>query len=182
MYLSFILAQEIKIKRFNERKRQESRDNRDFRDDCDYNRKSSTMLIDSSQTNCAPGNNQNNFNEKELVEKISAMFERQKNESQTKFHKLCCLPCVGNACNSSVQSGDNSNDDKTKTCERKEDFYHFEHEDFSYLKTTDNAPQLMSDEAAELVYRKATKFWAEVFGILNVVFAFFITFLLQFYR
>jgi hypothetical protein len=51
-----------------------------------------------------------------------------------------------------------------------------------FLSTTDNAPQLVMDNAAEQVSQAATKFWAELFGSVNVLVTFFIVFFLQLFR
>jgi hypothetical protein len=61
-------------------------------------------------------------------------------------------------------------------------FYFFDHGESEFLRTTDNAPHLVMDDAAERVSNVATKFWAEFFGSINVGVTFFIAFFLQLYR
>lgn len=65
---------------------------------------------------------------------------------------------------------------------QKTEYYPFDHGDPKYYHTTDKAPQLVSDNAAEKVHEHATKFWAEVFGTLNIGVTFFLVFFIQFYR
>lgn len=62
------------------------------------------------------------------------------------------------------------------------EFYHFDHGSPLYYQTTDSLPRLRSEAIAERIYDISNKFWAEVFGSLNVVVVFFITFILQLYR
>jgi hypothetical protein len=65
---------------------------------------------------------------------------------------------------------------------QKTEYYPFDHGDSKYYHTTDKAPLLKSDNAAEKVHRHATKFWAEVFGTLNIGVTFFLVFFIQLYR
>ena len=65
---------------------------------------------------------------------------------------------------------------------QKTEYYPFDHGDHQSYHTTDRAPQLVSDNAAEKVHEHATKFWAEVFGTLNIGVTFFLVFFIQFYR
>jgi hypothetical protein len=70
---------------------------------------------------------------------------------------------------------DNEDDDNA-------DLYHFDHGSPLYYRTTDSPPHLSSDIVAQRTFDFATKFWAEIFGSINVIVVFFITFLLQLYR
>lgn len=65
---------------------------------------------------------------------------------------------------------------------QKTEYYPFDHGEHKCFHTTDKAPQLVSDNAAEKVHERATKFWAEVFGTLNIGVTFFLVFFIQFYR
>lgn len=60
--------------------------------------------------------------------------------------------------------------------------YTFEHGNPEYYKTFDCPPHLISDVLAEQTLQHATRFWAEMFGFINIGVTFFVTFLLQFYR
>lgn len=60
--------------------------------------------------------------------------------------------------------------------------YNFEHGCPEYYKTFDCPPHLISDVLAEQTLHHATRFWAEMFGFINIGVTFFITFLLQLYR
>lgn len=60
--------------------------------------------------------------------------------------------------------------------------YNFEHGCPEYYKTFDCPPHLISDVLAEQTVHHATRFWAEMFGFINIGVTFFVTFLLQFYR
>lgn len=60
--------------------------------------------------------------------------------------------------------------------------YNFEHGCPEYYKTFDCPPHLLSDVLAEQTVQHATRFWAEMFGFINIGVTFFVTFLLQFYR
>lgn len=61
-------------------------------------------------------------------------------------------------------------------------FYHFDHGETSYYRTTDRLPHLTSDIVAQRVHDTFTRFWAEIFGFINVFVTLIITFLIQFYR
>ncbi|KAG5678641.1 hypothetical protein PVAND_008297 [Polypedilum vanderplanki] len=87
------------------------------------------------------------------------------------------------------QNNKNSNDElqeKEEDAEQKkinkEKFYFFDRGDSEFLRTTDNAPHLVTADAADQVSLAATKFWAEFFGSINVGVTFFIVFFLQLYR
>ncbi|XP_063703606.1 uncharacterized protein LOC134833269 [Culicoides brevitarsis] len=60
--------------------------------------------------------------------------------------------------------------------------YNFEHGCPEYYKTFDCPPHLVSDVLAEQTLHHATRFWAEMFGFINIGVTFFVTFVLQFYR
>lgn len=60
--------------------------------------------------------------------------------------------------------------------------YEFVHGSPEYYKTFDCPPHLISDVLAEQTVHHATRFWAEMFGFINIGVTFFVTFLLQFYR
>ncbi|CRL03815.1 CLUMA_CG016963, isoform A [Clunio marinus] len=62
------------------------------------------------------------------------------------------------------------------------DFYCFDHGSMFYYRTTDCPPQLTSEIYAQRVFNFFTKFWAEIFGSINIVVTFFTTFGLQLYR
>ena len=81
-------------------------------------------------------------------------------------------------CNSLEKVCENGEAEKLQ----KTEYYPFDHGDSKYYHTTDKAPQLVSDNAAEKVHAHATKFWAEVFGTLNIGVTFFLVFFIQFYR
>lgn len=69
-----------------------------------------------------------------------------------------------------------------KTKNEKIITYNFEHGCPEYYKTFDCPPHLISDVLAEQTLHHATRFWAEMFGFINIGVTFFVTFLLQFYR
>lgn len=60
--------------------------------------------------------------------------------------------------------------------------YPFDHGCAEYLRTHDCPPQILSLVLAEKATHYATRFWAEVFGSLQIAVAFVVTFLLQCYR
>lgn len=60
--------------------------------------------------------------------------------------------------------------------------YSFDHGSPLFYQTTDWTPHLISDDVARRTQIKATKFWAEFFGFINVFVTFFVTFFIQFYR
>jgi hypothetical protein len=62
------------------------------------------------------------------------------------------------------------------------DVYHFDHGEPNYYRTTDCPPHLVSDIFAQRATRQATKFWAEIFGSINVLVTFVVTFFLQLFR
>lgn len=53
---------------------------------------------------------------------------------------------------------------------------------FRYYKTTDNHPAKFTEYLVEKTDRYANKFWAEIFGTIQVAFAFVTSFILQLYR
>jgi len=69
-----------------------------------------------------------------------------------------------------------------QTREDKVIFYPFEHGCPEYYRTFDCPPHLISDMIAEQTTYHATRFWAEIFGFVNVGVIFFVTFFLQLYR
>ncbi|XP_055906016.1 uncharacterized protein LOC129941421 [Eupeodes corollae] len=72
---------------------------------------------------------------------------------------------------------------KSKTPkESRIDIYPFDHGCAEYLRTTDFAPQIISELLAQRATDYATRFWAEVFGSLHIGVAFVLTFFLQTYR
>jgi hypothetical protein len=62
------------------------------------------------------------------------------------------------------------------------EFYHFDHGEPTYYRTTDCPPHLTSEIVAQRVHDTFTKFWAEFFGYINVLVTLVITFIIQFYR
>lgn len=62
------------------------------------------------------------------------------------------------------------------------ELYHFDHGETSYYRTTDGLSHLTSDIVAQRVHDTFTRFWAEIFGFINVFVTLVITFLIQFYR
>lgn len=60
--------------------------------------------------------------------------------------------------------------------------YTFDHGCAEYLRTHDCPPEILSLVLAEKATHYATRFWAEVFGSLQIAVAFVVTFLLQCYR
>lgn len=66
--------------------------------------------------------------------------------------------------------------------ENNEILYHFEHGCPEYYRTFDCPPHLISDMIAQQTAFHATRFWAEIFGFINVGVTFFVTFFLQFFR
>lgn len=59
------------------------------------------------------------------------------------------------------------------------EIYYFDHGSMGYLCTTDCPPQLLSDNLAKRTSDCATKFWAEFYGSVHIVFAVIVAFLLQ---
>lgn len=53
---------------------------------------------------------------------------------------------------------------------------------FSYYKTTDTPPVIMTELLAERTEIYTTRFWAELFGTVHIGFAFFTSFILQLLR
>ena len=62
------------------------------------------------------------------------------------------------------------------------EIYYFDHGSPDFFRTTDCPPHLVSEILAQQTYHHATKFWAEVFGTLNIGLTFIVAFLLQLYR
>ncbi|XP_014284440.1 uncharacterized protein [Halyomorpha halys] len=62
------------------------------------------------------------------------------------------------------------------------DIYCFDHLNTSYFRTCDQPPPLITDIAMEKTEEVATRFWAEIFGFIHVIIAFFIAFILQLYK
>lgn len=60
--------------------------------------------------------------------------------------------------------------------------YRFDHGDPAYYRTTDCPPPLLSDLAVKRVEAAATRFWAEIFGFLNIFVVFWLTGVLQLFR
>ncbi|CAG9805910.1 unnamed protein product [Chironomus riparius] len=106
-------------------------------------------------------------------------YNKSKSENG-KIHKM--FSCFTS--NSFDRDSENCKVDSQQSNEKpqKTEYYPFDHGDHQSYHTTDRAPQLKSDNAAEKVHEHATKFWAEVFGTLNIGVTFFLVFFIQFYR
>ncbi|XP_058442960.1 uncharacterized protein LOC131425246 [Malaya genurostris] len=71
--------------------------------------------------------------------------------------------------------------DDTDEIENME-IYYFDHGSPEFYRTTDCPPHLVTEVLAQSTYHHATKFWAEIFGTLNIGATFVISFWLQLYR
>ena len=60
--------------------------------------------------------------------------------------------------------------------------YYFEHAEPTFFHTTDFPPPLSSETLADQTTIFATKFWAEVFGVIDIGLTFVVAFVLQLYR
>lgn len=61
----------------------------------------------------------------------------------------------------------------------KVDIYYFDHGNSEFYRTTDISPAIMTEFLAERTERYTKKFWAQIFGTINIGVAFVISFLLQ---
>jgi len=99
----------------------------------------------------------------------------------------CFLPSAASRQSTNVVGGNDDNNNNNNDEDDYDDFenaevYHFDHGSPSYFRTTDCPPHLISEMIAQRATHHATKFWAELFGSINICVTFFVTFLLQFYR
>lgn len=62
------------------------------------------------------------------------------------------------------------------------EIYYFDHGSPLFYRTTDCPPHLISEMIAQRTTYHATRFWAELFGSINIGVTFIVTFFLQFYR
>ncbi|CAO1348295.1 unnamed protein product [Diamesa serratosioi] len=62
------------------------------------------------------------------------------------------------------------------------EIYYFDHGSPLFYRTTDCPPHLISELIAQRTTYHATRFWAELFGSINIGVTFIVTFFLQFYR
>lgn len=62
------------------------------------------------------------------------------------------------------------------------EIYYFDHGSSEFYRTTDCPPHLVTEALAQSTHYHATKFWAEIFGTLNIGTTFAISFCLQLYR
>ncbi|XP_058813713.1 uncharacterized protein LOC131677723 [Topomyia yanbarensis] len=89
-------------------------------------------------------------------------------------------PCsvVDSSCLTTTELQD---DDDNQQIENME-IYYFDHGSPEFYRTTDCPPHLVTEALAQSTYHHATKFWAEIFGTLNIGATFVISFWLQLYR
>ncbi|KXJ74591.1 hypothetical protein RP20_CCG013395 [Aedes albopictus] len=62
------------------------------------------------------------------------------------------------------------------------EIYYFDHGSPEFYRTTDCPPHLVTEALAQSTLHHATKFWAEIFGTINIGTTFVISFWLQLYR
>lgn len=62
------------------------------------------------------------------------------------------------------------------------DVYYFDHGNSAYYHTTDRPPVIMTEILAERTENYTTKFWAETFGFVHILFSFITSFVLQLLR
>lgn len=82
-----------------------------------------------------------------------------------------------------LESGDGGG--KEQFCTEKncrEEKYYFDHGQENFYRTIDHLPELKTDKISQQLYLRFSKFWAEVFGLVNVFVACFVTFFIQLYR
>ena len=79
------------------------------------------------------------------------------------------------------QSSTKLNNDPEDDGENAE-IYYFDHGSPLFYRTTDCPPHLISELIAQQTTYHATRFWAELFGSINIGVTFIVTFFLQFYR
>ncbi|CAO1302134.1 unnamed protein product [Diamesa hyperborea] len=72
-------------------------------------------------------------------------------------------------------------EDDAENAENAE-IYYFDHGSPLFYRTTDCPPHLISELIAQRTTYHATRFWAELFGSINIGVTFIVTFFLQFYR
>jgi hypothetical protein len=63
-----------------------------------------------------------------------------------------------------------------------EDFYFFNHGDPTCYQIIKSPPHLTSDIIAQRLHETFTKFWAEIFGYVNLLPTFITTFVIQLFR
>lgn len=102
-------------------------------------------------------------------------------ETQTSNAHPCYPPHPVGSEDCSNQDDENQRENNEEKREKTE-YYKFDQGEDDYLYTTDRAPLLISDQANELTFQKSTKFWAEVFGTINIGVTFILCFFLQLYR
>ncbi|XP_014241193.1 uncharacterized protein LOC106661940 [Cimex lectularius] len=68
------------------------------------------------------------------------------------------------------------------TIPERVDVYCFDQLNTGFFRTSDHPPPLFSDVAVETTEAIATRFWAEVFGMVNIVIAFLVAMVLQFFK
>lgn len=65
---------------------------------------------------------------------------------------------------------------------KNDEKYFFDHGNVDYFHTTDCPPHLVSEMIARQTSIHATKFWAEIFGTINIGVMFIVSFILQLYK
>lgn len=116
------------------------------------------------------------YNQFDAIQQEEHECHTQTESCWNKFDNF--FSCADNA----KSDNDDDANDADASDKSKPNVYCFDHGDCGYLRTTDNAPQLKADIASKRVFNMATRFWAEVFGFLNVGVTFFVVFFLQLYR
>lgn len=92
------------------------------------------------------------------------------------FNRKCC-PNEPNL----SESKPRDEDDRDREYENME-IYYFDHGSPEFYRTTDCPPHLVTEALAQSTLHHATKFWAEIFGTINIGTTFVISFWLQLYR
>lgn len=88
-------------------------------------------------------------------------------------------------CFNQKSSSTKCNNDRFHNAEDDADnaeIYYFDHGSPLFYRTTDCPPHLISELIAQRTTYHATRFWAELFGSINIGVTFIVTFFLQFYR
>ncbi|XP_065074994.1 uncharacterized protein LOC135698788 [Ochlerotatus camptorhynchus] len=76
----------------------------------------------------------------------------------------------------------NQDDDQADQQFENMEIYYFDHGSPEFYRTTDCPPHLITEALAQSTHHHATKFWAEIFGTINIGTTFVISFWLQLYR
>ncbi|XP_055546411.1 uncharacterized protein LOC129730817 [Wyeomyia smithii] len=89
-----------------------------------------------------------------------------------KFNQKCCPAAEPNC----------PQDDEVSPQFENMEIYYFDHGRPEFYRTTDCPPHLVTEALAQSTHHHATKFWAEIFGTINIGATFVISFWLQLYR